>query len=192
MMRRRRRESQDGGEVMTDRHPSSTHGGPHDADGRARPPDIRTFLHEHGLRVTTQRLLILETLRDAVGHPTAEEIYQQVVGRLPSLSIVSVYRTLEYFGAQGIVTRTSLGGRAAQWEWHAGPEHHHLICHSCGHRQEVSGAFFADAAALLQREYGFHVELRHMALWGTCKACHGSRRARAHRLTRAPKEATRT
>jgi Fur family transcriptional regulator, ferric uptake regulator len=136
-----------------------------------RPADIAAFLRAQGLRVTAQRLLILEALRDAPGHVTAEEVYQKVADRLPALSIVSVYRTLEFFAQRGMLTRTSLGERATQWEWHAGAEHHHLICRSCGHRQDIDDALFAEAAARLQHEYGFHAELRHMAVWGTCGPC---------------------
>jgi Fur family ferric uptake transcriptional regulator len=136
-----------------------------------RPRDLVAFLREQGLRATTQRLLILETLRDSAGHITAEQIYQRVVDRLPSLSIVSVYRTLEFFADRGIATRTNFGDRAVQWEWFGGSEHHHLLCRACGHRQEISGTLFAEAAAHLQRDYGFRAELRHLALWGTCADC---------------------
>jgi Fur family ferric uptake transcriptional regulator len=136
-----------------------------------RPRDLPALLRSLGLRVTAQRLLILEAIRDTPGHISAEEVYQKVVDRLPSLSIVSVYRTLEFFAERGIVSGTSLGERALQWEWHAGTEHHHLICRSCGHQDEIGEALFAGAAAQLEREHGFHAELRHLALWGTCARC---------------------
>ncbi len=141
------------------------------ASGAPRPDDLVALLHARGLRVTAQRLAVLEVLRDTAGHITAEDIFQQVADRLSSLSIVSVYRTLEFFAERGFVTRTSLGGRSQQWEWNAGDEHHHLICRGCGQRQEISGAYFAEAAARLQRDFGFQAELRHLAVWGICPPC---------------------
>jgi len=139
--------------------------------GAGSAVDLTTLLRAQGLRVTAQRLLILEAVRSAPGHVTAEDLYQQVRDHLPALSIVSVYRTLEFFAQRGILTRTSMGARAVHWEWHVGPEHHHLICRSCGSLREVNGAIFADAATQLQRDYGFQAEMRHVAVWGICAHC---------------------
>lgn len=136
-----------------------------------RPRDLSAFLHTQGVRATAQRVVILQSVRDAPGHLTAEEIYQQVRERLPGLSVVSVYRTLKVFGQRGIVTRTRLGERAAQWEWRMSTAHHHAVCQSCGQSQEISGALFTNVVAQLQHEYGFQADLHHMALWGICGAC---------------------
>jgi Fur family transcriptional regulator, peroxide stress response regulator len=83
-----------------------------------------------GLSVTHQRLAIFEAVASNDSHPGAEEIYQSVRSRFPTISRGTVYRTLETLCERGLVQDVSRLQGMARFE--AGrPPHHHLVCLSC-------------------------------------------------------------
>lgn len=97
----------------------------------AAPPrshHLQQQLANAGLRATRQRLLILESLLVLPGHPTAEQVHQCVVGRLPSISLGTVYKALDSFVAAGLTRRVaSAEGSRRRYDADC-TEHHHLVC----------------------------------------------------------------
>ena len=76
-------------------------------------------LRRLGVRVTPQRLFVLEALELNSGHMTAEEIMQWASRRYPALNLATVYRTLDLLIEVGLVAQTDLGGGAAPTSWSA-------------------------------------------------------------------------
>lgn len=133
--------------------------------------DPMQLLRHYGLRVTPQRLLLIEIIRDQPAHFTAEEVYRQVRGTFPGVSVVSIYRSLETFRKLGIVTRTAIGDSSAVYEWALGDRHHHLICAICGHVDHLIDAELNPLRELLHARYGFEAAIDHYAIFGRCAAC---------------------
>jgi Fur family peroxide stress response transcriptional regulator len=83
-----------------------------------------------GLALTPQRLAIYQVLAADDSHPGAEDIYRRVKPAVPSLSLGTVYRTLELFEAQGLVSRVHALGDQARFDANL-DAHHHLVCVHC-------------------------------------------------------------
>ena len=98
-----------------------------DADG---PEDLRRTLHQRGLRMTPQRQLVLDAVRD-LGHATPEQICAQVQAVAPAVNITTIYRTLDLLEKLGLVRHTHLGHGAPTYS-EAEHQHVHLVCHECG------------------------------------------------------------
>ncbi len=132
----------------------------------------RTFLRQHGLRMTPQRQLILRLLEASSGHVAPEEIYQRVHAELPMVNRSTVYRTLDMLEEVGLVRHTHDGSGATRYHLGQYPHHVHLFCHHCGHLSEVGdldiGVGLVEA---LRERYGFAADLSHFAIAGTCAAC---------------------
>lgn len=64
-------------------------------------PALAERLKRFGLRATPQRLAILAFLEGNTSHPSAEEIFRELKPRLPSLSLATVYGTLEVLRREG-------------------------------------------------------------------------------------------
>jgi Fur family peroxide stress response transcriptional regulator len=92
--------------------------------------DTRDTLRGHGLRATPQRLAVHGALRDLGRHATAEEVLARVHGRLPGVSLPTVYAALELLADLGLASRVQ-AGRAVRYDPRADP-HHHLVCTGCG------------------------------------------------------------
>ena len=65
--------------------------------------NTRQVLNTSGLRVTSQRALILEVIRRGQGHLDADEVYRRAREKQPRLSLSTVYRTLQTLKKLGLV-----------------------------------------------------------------------------------------
>lgn len=128
-------------------------------------------LRRHGVRVTPQRLFVLEALERNSGHMTAEEIMQWASRRYPALNLATVYRTLDLLTEIGLVAQTGLGGGAAAFELVGDSPHHHLACERCGGVIEMDETLLEGLRAEALRVYGFHARPRHLAIFGLCRPC---------------------
>lgn len=141
-----------------------------------RDPFI-TRLRHLGLRVTPQRLLVLEALATNGGHMTADAILRWTAERYPAINLATIYRTLDLLTSVGLVSQTDLGGGASEFEIVGDTLHHHLVCEKCGSVTEVDDALLVPMRERLLRDYGFRASARHIGLFGVCKFCLSASRA---------------
>jgi Fur family transcriptional regulator, ferric uptake regulator len=142
-----------------------------DSDVPAAPgaTALRRTLHERGLRMTPQRQLVLDAVRE-LGHATPEQVCVQVQRVAPAVNITTVYRTLDLLERLGMVRHTHLGHGAPAYSAHE-HEHVHLVCHACGTVTEVPRDLMVDVAGRLADGFGFELDVAHVALSGMCGPC---------------------
>ena len=100
---------------------------------------FKDLLRTNGLKITNQRIGILEVLSNRPGeHLTAEEIYDYVKLEYPDIGLATVYRTIQLLSELDLIDKLNLddgyvryeiGNKAKEESCH---HHHHLICLSCG------------------------------------------------------------
>ena len=93
--------------------------------------DYVQLLKDHHVKITHQRLAILEYLDKHRIHPTAEEIYHALKSTNPALSLTTVYNTVEMLRTEGIIQSFSLCGNQMRFDFDK-TGHCHFICTSCG------------------------------------------------------------
>ena len=128
-------------------------------------------LRRLGVRVTPQRLFVLDALEHGGGHMTAEEIMQWAVQRYPALNLATVYRTLDLLIEVGLVAQMRLDSGVTTFELVGSSPHHHLICEHCGAIIELDNSVFEALNTQLLAQYGFQARPRHLALFGLCRGC---------------------
>ena len=133
--------------------------------------DIKAQLSKCGCRMTPQRLMIAEAIEGASGHISAEEIYQDIRKRYPSLNLSTVYRTLELLKETGLVTETDMGDGRVRFHSRGHEHHHHLVCSKCGRVIDLAEETLAPLEKSLGDKYGFKADLHHLAIFGRCKDC---------------------
>jgi Fur family ferric uptake transcriptional regulator len=131
-------------------------------------------LRRLGVRVTPQRLFVLEALELTGGHMTAEEIMQWASQRYPALNLATVYRTLDLLVSVGLVAQSDLGGGAASYELVGDSPHHHLVCERCSQVIEMDEALLAGLRAEVLERYAFHAQPRRLAIFGLCRECYAA------------------
>ncbi len=127
-------------------------------------------LREKGLRLTPQRELVLQAVRD-LGHATPEEVAKKIHITHPGINLSTVYRNLETLENVGLVQHTHLGHGGATYHAAEDLTHLHLVCGLCG---EVADAPIETAANFVQQladDFGFKTDVTHFAIYGTCAKC---------------------
>lgn len=122
-------------------------------------------------RMTKQRALILEELRNTTSHPTADEIYSMVRARLPHISLGTVYRNLELLAESDQVLKLEYAGFQKRFDGNTMP-HAHVRCERCGKVADVMGAVpHAEIPAGIDVPPGFKVTSARVEFFGLCKEC---------------------
>ncbi len=109
----------------------------------------RHELRKAGLKITLPRLKILEILENAPNrHPSAEDIYKDLLDSGEEIGLATVYRVLTQFEAAGLVTRHNFEGGHSVFELDDGEHHDHMVCVETGEVIE----FFSEEIERLQHE----------------------------------------
>jgi Fe2+ or Zn2+ uptake regulation protein len=87
-------------------------------------------------RMTHQRKVILEVLRELESHPTADELYMKVREKIPRISLGTVYRNLDILATCGLIQRLEPGRTQMRFDGSV-KEHCHLTCARCGRIEDV-------------------------------------------------------
>ena len=120
--------------------------------------EFKKLLKEKGLKVTNQRLLVLEVLADHRDtHMTAEDIYDLVKEDYPEIGLATIYRTLQLLLNMQLVDRINLDD--------------HLICKTCGKVLPFRHDLLDDLERQIEEETGFHVLDHELKFYGQCKEC---------------------
>lgn len=132
------------------------------------PTTPAAMLRESGLRVTTQRRVILGVCAapDA-GHLSADQVHDQASTELPELARATVYNTLNELAKAGLLRRIE-GFGSALYDRNPDEGHHHFHCRECGGLFDVEPA---GAAAIALPEGGFEIERTEILLRGRCETC---------------------
>lgn len=128
-------------------------------------------MRHKGLRVTRQRVLVVQALCELSGHASAEKVYERVVVHRRDVDLSTVYRTLERLRDVRILSQTDLGRGCVEFEVVSDQPHHHLICHVCGAVQDLPHAYVATLASAIRHDLGFEPTLDHLAVFGLCAKC---------------------
>ncbi len=128
------------------------------------------LLKDKELQVTPQRLAIFERLVDRKDHPSAEMIYTELTREFPSLTLVTVYNTLQKLEASGLCCKVNPLHSSARYDGNL-DAHIHLICSRCEQVLDLHDVPFSvelpDSLA-----DAFEVRSHRVNLFGLCKTCH--------------------
>jgi len=125
-----------------------------------------------GMRMTPQRMAILEYLDGNTDHPSAEDIFAGVREKYPSMSFATVYNTLEALKSRGGVLELTIDPGRKRYDPNTEP-HHHLICLEC--RKIVDVHLDAEPSVPAALQGDFEVVGSHIEFYGVCGACRSRR-----------------
>ena len=126
-------------------------------------------LREKGLRVTQQRVAVLEYLLTTPRHPTAEEVGSAVNRAVPTASRASVYNVLHSLKESGLIDELVLDDAVSRYDANL-DRHHHFICRACGAVEDVPWQTFREAPHPRLAD-GRIVEDYTVTLRGICPPC---------------------
>ena len=127
------------------------------------------------IRLTPQRLAILEYLEGNKAHPSASDIYKAVSEKYPMMSFATVYNTLETLRGKKQVIELSIDPQKKRFDPNTKP-HHHLICLECKAITDIHRNFALDLTD--NERYDYEIIGNHVDFYGVCSKCKGKRKSK--------------
>lgn len=122
---------------------------------------------EIGIKLTPQRMEIMSYLTSH-HHPSAEEIYRDVQRRFPTMSLATVYNTLDILKRRGNIRELTIDPERKRYDLAERP-HHHLLCVKCRKIKDVE--MDCEPTLSQERTEGFTVLGSHVEFYGVCPEC---------------------
>jgi len=128
-------------------------------------------LHEAQLRATPARIAVMNFL-ETTNHPVdvsmvRDYLDRQQIGTDPA----TVFRMMNMFMEKGIVKQISFNEGKFRYELSSKPDHHHLLCESCGAIEDFSDCAISTLETDIMKRKGFFVKSHSLEFYGLCKKC---------------------
>ena len=120
-----------------------------------------------GLKMTPQRLAILEYLDGNTKHPSAEDIYLEIKKIYPMVSFATIYKTIEVL-KKGDLLELTIDPKRRRYD----PDtrhHHHLICIDCKEIRDIYAEMTVDIPDSARGS--FEMVGNHVEFYGRCPKC---------------------
>jgi Fur family peroxide stress response transcriptional regulator len=128
-------------------------------------------LRAEGKRITPQRTAICRLLADADTHPTANQIFKQLKPEFPSLSLATVYNTLDTLVSLGLVNILGTAGdEAVHYDADINP-HVNLACVNCHRVFDLPSQYINQLDAEVEKNSKFKLLGARVMFYGICPEC---------------------
>ncbi len=144
---------------------------------KLKPETSKRIIRDMGLKVTGQRIAILESLTSGRAHVTAQEVFEQVHTGHPEIGFATVYRFLRKLTESGYVTEVRMGGLPARYELTPKRHHDHLTCVSCGKIVEFENTQIEHLQETVAKSHNFKLTSHVLELYGVCSICQSRQRS---------------
>ena len=137
---------------------------------------IEKCFKDKGIRITGQRRVLAETLKEAGRAVTARELFMEAKAAWPDMNFSTVYRNIQILKDIGLACEIAGSDGNTLYAYRDDEEHHHhMICKGCGKTipfefcpiEELKGVF--DDAGFVPTGHSFEV-------YGYCRECSKRRR----------------
>ncbi len=153
-----------------------TNSTPHKMPG-ALGQDIREKFRRSGYTLTSQRRAVLEALKEARGHPSAEDVYLIVKRKNPRVALGTVYQALGVLEEIGVVGSKHWSESPTRYDLNLEP-HLDIRCVACGAVSEIPGVGLGGLEANIRRNTPYEVTRTTLVVEGLCPSC---KEARSHK-----------
>jgi Fur family ferric uptake transcriptional regulator len=141
------------------------------AQDKNNPLFLKKVIRDLGLKVTSQRVVILQELLQGGEHVTAQAVYESVSTTAPEIGFATVYRFLRTLSDHGYVSEVRMRGGPARYEWASKHHHDHLTCTGCGRICEFENQQIEELQKQIARSFGYELDDHILELYGKCPSC---------------------
>jgi len=142
--------------------------------GRARPPvsaSTAASTTAAPRRLTAQRRLVAQTLREARRTVSAAELFGSLRALNPHIGRATVFRSLDVLVDMGLAQRFEGDGHVHLYTSCEPVHHHHLVCRTCGTTTDIDDAEVEALITSVRRRHRFTLDHHSLDFYGTCARC---------------------
>jgi Fur family peroxide stress response transcriptional regulator len=149
---------------------------------------IINILRQKGYKATPQRIAICRFALQSRDHPTAQRIYEEVRKVHPTVSLATVYKTLQILTEHGLIQELDLPETQARFDSNVEP-HINMVCVRCGNIQDRNDPAARKMVAVITVKAGFTLKGQRLDVYGICKTCYAKTARNITRASNAPSKA---
>jgi Fur family transcriptional regulator, peroxide stress response regulator len=127
-------------------------------------------LRSKGYKATPQRIAICRIALNSREHPTAQQIYDQVKKIHPTVSLATVYKTMEVLRDLDLVQELNFPKGQARFDSYMNP-HINLICVKCGKITDIDDVAAEEIAKKVAAVTKFKPNGQRIDVYGMCQQC---------------------
>jgi len=127
-------------------------------------------LRKMGYKATSQRIAICRLVLSSREHPTAQEIYRDVKRVHPTVSLATVYKTLQVLKELRLIQELPLPQSEARFDSNVSP-HLNAVCLQCGNVSDVKDQSLSNVVSRAASKTKFKVTGQRFDLYGVCDKC---------------------
>ena len=131
---------------------------------------ITSLLREKGFKVTPQRLAIYNMLAATKSHPNAEMIFNDLQTMYPTMSLATVYKTMEILKEIGLVQILNAGEDSFRYDADTS-DHPHVRCMKCGQVEDIENIDYRDFLQQVAQGTNYELMGQQFYFYGVCPAC---------------------
>ena len=135
-----------------------------------RVKHFETVCRGKGLKITPQRLEIFRELAASTEHPSAEQIFERIRKRMPTISLDTVYRSLATLNESGVVARVEVLDDRSRYDANT-DHHHHFVCVRCHRVMDFYWPGFDKLPLPAEVKDLGQVDKPHAEIRGICQSC---------------------
>jgi len=136
----------------------------------ARFDQLIAALKERDFRLTPQRVELVRLIAVSDGHPSANQLYQKIKLKFPTMSHATVYKTLGLLKEMNQVLEIDLR-EDSHYDGNRPQPHPHLICMKCNQIIDAEVSLDQKSLRRLERTSGYQILRPQISLYGLCLDC---------------------
>ncbi|AXI07762.1 transcriptional repressor [Oceanobacillus sp. 143] len=133
--------------------------------------DAIAKMKSSNVRITTQRVAVLEYLLNCEFHPSADEIYKAMNTRFPSISRATIYNNLNILCENGLARELTFGNAPSRFDGNT-KDHYHIICNNCGKIADLQYPLLKEIEVFVEQIAEFKVSHHRLDIYGKCVTCY--------------------
>jgi Fur family ferric uptake transcriptional regulator len=137
-------------------------------------PSLMEQLIRRGVRVTSQRRLLVGIIQDSSRHLDAAALLKAAEQKDSGIDRATVYRTIALLKHLGLIDELDLmhlDGEKHFYEAKTNRDHCHMACFKCGAIVEYTSSSFEKLKEDMVKQSGFHIRVVRLEVGGFCKRC---------------------
>jgi Fur family peroxide stress response transcriptional regulator len=143
-------------------------------ESQARYEELLKRLRQRGFRLTPQRVALVRLLAVSEGHPSAAQLYEQLKPQYPTMSLATVYKTLNLLKDLDEVLELGFWDDDGRYDGKRPYPHPHLICIRCRTIIDPKIALAEDMAQQVAQLSDYRIVSHRLDFYGVCPTCQGN------------------
>lgn len=131
---------------------------------------VTELLRDKGFKVTPQRLAIYQVLLSTKSHPSAEMLFQQLQPVYPTMSLATVYKTVEILRQLGLVQVLNVGEDSFRYDANV-DNHPHIRCMVCGRVDDLDHIDSTSLVDTVSKKTDYVITGHQFYFFGVCLKC---------------------